>query len=236
MPKLGLISLKILNREDQAARLQNITMTNWIPFPTQLTGETVNLVPLEKEHFAQLETLAKDKRIWEFYAYDGSNPAIFQNIFTTALLEREKGTQFPFVIFHQPENRMIGSTRFLDIQSNHKKLEIGSTWLHPGYWATAVNLECKLLLLTYCFETLHAVRVQLKTDENNTRSRKAIEKIGGQFEGILRNDMIRDNNTRRNSAYYSIIEEEWKDKKSALEKLCQAKKNDNELTSKHVQR
>jgi RimJ/RimL family protein N-acetyltransferase len=70
--------------------------------------------------------------------------------------------------------------------------------------------------LTYCFETLHTLRVQLKTDENNIRSRKAIEKIGGQFEGILRNDMLRDNNTRRNSAYYSIIEDEWEEKKTKL--------------------
>ena len=107
----------------------------------------------------------------------------------------------------------------------HKKLEIGSTWLHPDYWATAINPECKLLLLTYCFEVLQAVRVQLKTDEKNMRSRKAIEKIGGQFEGILRNDMIRDNYTKRNSAYFSIIDDEWKDKKARLIELHNLKLN-----------
>ena len=122
--------------------------------------------------------------------------------------EKEKETQFPFVIYHKVHKKIIGATRFLDIQAQHKKLEIGWTWLHPNYWGTTVNLECKLLLLTYCFEKLNAIRVQFKTDENNIRSRKAIEKIGGKFEGILRNDMLRDNGTKRNSAYYSIIDSE----------------------------
>ena len=119
----------------------------------------------------------------------------------------------------------------MDIFPKHKKLEIGSTWLHPGYWATEINLECKLLLLTYCFEELKAVRVQLKTDENNIRSRKAIEKIGGQFEGVLRNEIIRDNGTKRNSAIYSIIDEEWTAKKERLielftKKMAQRRNNE----------
>jgi RimJ/RimL family protein N-acetyltransferase len=105
----------------------------------------------------------------------------------------------------------------MDIQHKHKKLEIGTTWLHPDHWGTVINFECKLLLLTYAFETLRALRVQFKTDENNIRSRKAIEKVGGRFEGILRNDMLRDNGTRRNSAYFSIIEEEWSGVKKMLE-------------------
>ena len=199
-------------------------MDNWISYPTTLRGQTVDLISLEKEHFAELEALAKDKRIWEFYAYDASDPDKFSSIFNAALIERANGNQFPFVIFHKTDNKIIGSTRFLDIQPKHKKLEIGATWLHPDYWGSEVNLECKLLLLTYCFENLQAIRVQLKTDEHNLRSRKAIEKIGGQFEGILRNDMLRDNNTKRNSAYYSIIDEDWKDKKQKLIMLYQAKK------------
>ncbi len=197
----------------------------WIPNATTLTGETVDLIPLEQKHYTELEALAKDKRIWEFYAYDGSDTGVFANIFNTALIERPKGTLFPFVIVLKSGQKIIGSTRLMDIQSRHKKLEIGSTWLHPDYWATEINLECKLLLLTYCFENLGVVRVQLKTDERNMRSRKAIEKIGGQFEGILRNDMIRDNGTNRNSAYYSIIVEEWAEKKRMLKALYLAKKS-----------
>jgi RimJ/RimL family protein N-acetyltransferase len=191
-------------------------MKNWINHPTTLSGDIVELLPLETEHFAELEALAKDPKIWEFYVFDGTDAVTFMNVFTDALQERALGTRYPFVIFHKEQQKLIGSTHFLDIQPKHRKLEIGSTWLHPDYWATKVNLECKLLLLTHCFETLHTARVQLKTDENNLRSRKAIEKIGGRFEGILRNDMLRDNGTNRNSAYFSIIEAEWAERKVEL--------------------
>ncbi len=183
-----------------------------------LKGNTVELLPLQKSHFAELEILASDKRIWEFYTLDGSQSPRFREAFDIALLEMERGTQFPFVIFHKESNKLIGSTRFLDIQLHNRKLEIGWTWLHPDYWATVVNPECKLLMLTHCFEELDLVRVQFKTDENNLRSRNAIEKVGGQFEGVLRNDMIRDNGTKRNSAYYSIIDSEWPVVKMKLKK------------------
>jgi RimJ/RimL family protein N-acetyltransferase len=197
---------------------------HWIKHPTALAGETVDLLPLDETHFAALAALARDRSIWEFYAVDGADPVKLVNAYATALTERERGNQYPFVIFHKTANKIIGSTRYLDVQPAHRKLEIGWTWLHPEYWATAVNLECKLLLLTHCFETLQASRVQLKTDENNLRSRNAIQKIGGQFEGVLRNDMIRENHTKRNSAYYSLIEEEWPDKKRQLTALYEAKK------------
>lgn len=199
-------------------------MSNWIPSETQLNGEIVDLLPLERTHFSELLQLATEKRIWEFYVFDGTDPKRLLQLLEAALVERENGTQYPFVIYHKAEKRLIGSTRFLDIQSAHRKLEIGWTWLHPDYWATAVNFECKLLLLTYSFEQLKAVRVQLKTDETNLRSRKAIEKIGGKFEGILRNDMLRDNGTHRHSAYYSIIGSEWVALKPELTRMYEAKK------------
>jgi RimJ/RimL family protein N-acetyltransferase len=198
---------------------------NWINHKTFLNGQVIDLIPLEKEHFAELEKLSKDKRIWEFYVMDGTDSEKFLATLNLAITEREKGTQFPFVIYHKQQKKIIGGTRFLDIQPAHKKLEIGWTWLHPDYWATEINFECKLLLLTFCFENLKAVRVQLKTDENNLRSRKAIEKIGGQYEGILRNDKLRDNGTRRNSAYYSILDSEWENLKPKLKRLYEGKKN-----------
>ena len=198
-------------------------MQNWIPHPTSLTSEIVELVPLEKIHFPELIELSKEKRIWEQYVFDGSNSTRLSTVLESALEERENGNQYPFVILLNRKNKLIGCTRFLEIQPQHKKLEIGSTWLHPDYWGTSANAECKLLLLTFCFEILHALRVQLKTDENNIRSRKAIEKIGGRFEGIIRNDMVRDNGTKRNSAIYSILDEEWSDRKHELIKLVQKK-------------
>ena len=200
-------------------------MENWINIVKAITGEVIDLIPLEKNHFEELEKLSKDKRIWEFYVTDYSKSSTMLEALNSALFEKNKGAQFPFIIYHKAEKKIIGSTRFLEVQSIHRKLEIGWTWLHPDYWATEVNLECKLLLLTYCFENLKTTRVQLKTDENNLRSRKAIEKIGGQFEGILRHDMLRENGTNRNSAYYSILDTEWKNVKENLKQLFENKKN-----------
>ncbi len=191
-------------------------MTRWIIYPLTLTGEIVDLISLERHHFPVLELLAKDKRIWEHYVYDGGNSIRLRETLEMGVIEQQNGSQAPLVIVEKSSNKIIGSTRLMDIHQNHKKLEIGTTWIHPDYWGTVINLECKLLLLTFCFEKLGALRVQLKTDENNIRSRKAIEKIGGNFEGILRNDMLRDNNTNRNSAYYSIISREWPVKKEKL--------------------
>ncbi|HYF03084.1 MAG TPA: GNAT family N-acetyltransferase [Patescibacteria group bacterium] len=188
-----------------------------------LRGKHVEVSSLHEEDIETLIALAADKRIWEHYTTDGSNPEKLAASFQTSLSNRYKGIEHPFVIRHHEHGRIIGSTRFLDMRPEHKKLEIGWTWLHPDFWGTTVNLECKLLLLTYCFEELTAIRVQLRTDENNIRSRRAIEKIGGLLEGIIRNDMIRDNGTYRNSAYYSIINNEWANvKRSLFQKLDQA--------------
>jgi RimJ/RimL family protein N-acetyltransferase len=200
-------------------------MSSWVPDPTTLTGKTVDLLPLNPGFFPVLSSIAINKKIWQFFPVDGSKPETFANLLTAAMDAKAIGTQYPFVIFHKTQNKIIGSTRLMDIQKQHRKLEIGSTWLIPEFWGTSVNLECKLLLLTFCFEKLGTSRVFLKTDENNIRSRKAILKIGADFEGILRNDMIRENNTKRNSAYYSFIEEEWKTKKARLKSLLEKQKS-----------
>jgi RimJ/RimL family protein N-acetyltransferase len=190
--------------------------------PTLLHGETVSLIPLEREHFQDLENSAADKKIWQHIPTDCSDPARFLAAYESALAERSAGRQYPFVIFHKALGKIIGSTRYLDIVPQDLKLEIGFTWLEAGFWGTRINPECKLLLLTHAFETLKARRVQLKTDQNNLRSRKAIEKIGCRFEGILRKDKIRDNGTSRNSAYYSIIDEEWNAAKEKIQSLLSA--------------
>lgn len=187
--------------------------------PTSLDGTFVRLLPMTREHFPVLQKLAEDKRIWQFYNFDGSCKEKFLKHLEQSLIEKELGTQIPFVIYHIDHDKIIGSTRYMDIQRAHKKLEIGTTWLHPHYWATVINPECKLLLLHHAFEKMGVQRVQLKTDENNIRSRKAILKIGAQYEGTLRNDMIRDNGTTRNSAYYSILNSEWVQVKMQLKQL-----------------
>ena len=181
----------------------------WIEHPTILKGTFVDLIPLEKEHFDELFIAASDKELWRLIPTDCSERATFQTVYQTALTERETGNQYPFVIKLKSTNQLIGSTRLFEIYPNDKKLEIGWTWITQPYWGTGINLECKLLLLTFCFEILKANRVQLKTKDNNFRSRKAIEKIGGIFEGIFRKDRIQSDGTTRNSAYYSILDNEW---------------------------
>ncbi|GAE65646.1 GNAT family N-acetyltransferase [Chryseobacterium indologenes] len=196
----------------------------WITHPTVLEGTTVELIPLEKEHFEELYEAASDKELWELIPTDCSDKTIFYQNYERALSERENGNQYPFVIRHKETRKLIGSTRFFEIYPSDKKLEIGWTWITKEYWGTTLNLECKLLLLTYCFEILKTNRVQLKTKDTNFRSRKAIEKIGGIFEGILRKDRIQNDGTTRNAAYYSILDDEWEEAKVKIEKQMNAKR------------
>lgn len=181
----------------------------WISYPALLEGTNVDLIPLEKEHFEELYLAASDKDLWELIPTDCSERNTFNENYERALSERETENQYPFVIRHKKTGKLIGSTRFFEIYPADRKLEIGWTWITKEFWGTTINLECKLLLLTYCFEVLKTNRVQLKTKDNNFRSRKAIEKIGGVFEGVLRKDRVLSDGTTRNAAYYSILDDEW---------------------------
>jgi len=190
---------------------------NWIPHPTILEGNNVKLVPLDGKHFETLVELAKQKVIWQNMSIDFSDPAKYLTNLKSAVLMRANGEQYPFTVIDKLTGKIIGSTRLHNIFPEHKRLEIGWTWYDPTYWGTGYNTECKLLLLTFCFETLKTVRVQLQTNEKNRRSRGAIEKIGGKFEGILRKERIMENGTHRNTAIFSLIDEEWRETKTMLE-------------------
>ncbi|ATL45131.1 GNAT family N-acetyltransferase [Elizabethkingia sp. HX WHF] len=190
----------------------------WINHPVILQGTNINLVPLEEKHLEELYTAAADKELWALIPTDCSERDTFYKTYEFAISERTAGNQYPFVIIHKDTNKIIGSTRLFEIYPADKKLEIGWTWITKDYWGTTINLECKLLLLTYCFETLKTNRVQLKTKDTNFRSRKAIEKIGGIFEGILRKDKIVSDGTTRNAAYYSILDDEWEQARTKIQK------------------
>jgi RimJ/RimL family protein N-acetyltransferase len=134
------------------------------------------------------------------------------------LLSRQAlGTDLPFAVVHLESGRAIGSTRYLDIQRQHRGLEIGGTWYGLAYQRTAVNTECKYLLLKHAFEGLGCIRVQLKTDLRNERSQRAIERIGAVREGVLRNHMLLPDGHFRHSVFYSIIASEWPAVKARLE-------------------
>ena len=119
---------------------------HWIPEGTLLNGELVTLIPLNQSHFDELALLAGDNRIWEHIPVDMGNTANCIKAFNTALINHQNETEYPFIIYHKAEQKIIGSTRLMEISQPNKKLEIGWTWLHPDYWATAINLDCKLAL------------------------------------------------------------------------------------------
>jgi len=191
---------------------------NWIQHPVILEGERVRLVPLDSAHFDELVQVAAQEQIWERMSINGADKDRITQHLKTALLRRAVGEQYPFTIIDKVHNKIIGSTMFHNIFPEHRKLEIGWTWYDPAYWRTGHNRECKLLLLTYCFEVLNTVRVQLQTDENNERSRTAILGIGATFEGTMRKERIRANGAYRNTAMYSIIDDEWAEVKAKLQK------------------
>ncbi len=191
-------------------------MMNWIQHPVTLEGEKVKLIPLESAHFGDLVNVARQERIWEHISINGAESDRLLQHLRSAVLKRGTGEQYPFTIIDRQNDAIIGCTLFHNIYPEHRKLEIGWTWYDPAYWRTGYNRECKLLLLTHCFENLKTVRVQLQTDENNARSRTAILGIGATFEGILRSERIRGNGTIRNTVMYSIIESEWPGVKQLL--------------------
>jgi RimJ/RimL family protein N-acetyltransferase len=198
-------------------------MTDWITHPVIMKGEIVRLLPLEEIHFDSLIEASQDKIIWTYMGIDGTEKSHLRMALEESLTLRDKKEQYPFVIVDTKTNKIIGSTRFIKLTPEHRKLEIGWTWIHPAYWSKGYNEECKLLQMTYCFEVLKTIRVEILTWDKNVRSRKAIERIGGKFEGILRNNIIRKE-IIRNTAVFSVIESEWEETKMNLIQLLQSKK------------
>lgn len=175
----------------------------------ELTGTRSKLIPMEESHAEELFEVSRDPNIWAYMPMDVQTLDDMKQLIENALRAREDGSALPFVIVDRNTDKIVGSTRFLDISVPNRGLEIGWTWLSPSVWRTRINTECKYLLLAHCFETLKAIRVQLKTDERNVRSQKAIERLGASKEGTLRNHRILGDGFYRNSVYYSILDTEW---------------------------
>lgn len=185
----------------------------------QLQNQIVTLKPMEIDDIDEIFSVACYKEIWTHMSIAVEQKEDVINYVNAALQAKETGAEFPFVILDSKTNRIIGSTRLMDIHKNHKRGEIGFTWLTPDYWRTAINTNCKYLLLTYCFEILGWHRVQIKTDHENFRSQKAIERIGATKEGVLRHHMIRKDGSIRHTVMYSITSDEWRDVKKHIEGL-----------------
>lgn len=186
--------------------------------PVTLEGTHVRMEPLSLAHHDQLCAVGFDDTIWRWNPRPPIRTAEDMRRYIEIALQRQAdGTALPFATIERASGRAIGSTRFADIDIENRRLEIGYTWIAPAWQRTAVNTEAKYLLLRHAFETLGCVRVELKTDSLNERSRNAILRIGAKEEGIFRNHMVTHSGRLRHSVYFSIIDSEWPAAKAALE-------------------
>lgn len=202
------------NMESAKFLLNNLKNTS-----IELLGTRVKLAPLEEAHTERLFKAGQNPEIWSYMPMKIEALEEMAQLVQGALLAKEKGAEFPFVIIDQEKDQIVGSTRFLDISVPNQHLEIGWTWLTPEVWRTKINTEAKYLLLRYCFEELSTIRVQLKTDGRNHRSQLAIERIGAKREGTLRRNRVMYDGYVRDTVYFSILKEEWPEVKQHLENI-----------------
>ena len=186
--------------------------------PITLEGDIVRLEPLALRHVDDLAAVAFDPDLWRWVPTQVTNRDELEAYIEEALDEQARGVSLPFAVIEKRGGRAIGSTRYGAISRGDRRLEIGWTWYARALHRTGVNTESKLLLLRHAFETLGAIRVELKTDVLNERSRAAILRLGAQQEGIFRNHRIVPGTGRiRDTVYFSVIDREWPAVKARLE-------------------
>ncbi len=188
-----------------------------IVMPVTLEGAHVRLEPLAKTHLEGLAAVGLDEELWRWIPTSVRTQEEMAGYIETALGEQERGVSLPFAIVEKATGRTIGSTRYGNIDRTHHRVEIGWTWVAREWQRTAINTEAKYLLLKHAFETLGCMRVELKTDSLNERSRAAILRLGAREEGIFRNHMITASGRIRHTVYFSIINSEWPAVKARLE-------------------
>ena len=186
--------------------------------PVILQGKHVRLEPLSEVHVPGLAAIGMNDDIWRWmpYGFMRSEADIRQWV-RNLLAQIPGGSLMPFAVIQLASGRAAGATRYMDIHPKDYALEIGGTWYGAEFQRSAVNTEAKYLLLRHAFEELKCIRVQLKTDLRNECSQKAIERIGAQREGVLRNSLIMPDGYYRSSVYYSILDNEWPAVKARLE-------------------
>lgn len=174
-----------------------------------LTGTHVRLEPLTREHIPALTVIGLDAALWQWTIARVRTPQDMADYVEVALNEQAQGRALPFAMVEPETARTVGCTRFGSIERSHRRVEIGWTWIAPAWQRTAVNTEAKYLMLRHAFDVLDCVRVELKTDALNERSRNAIRRLGAAEEGVLRSHMITQDGRVRDTVYYSILAREW---------------------------
>jgi len=180
----------------------------WI-VPTTLPGVHAALVPLSAAHQDQLVEAAKDGELWKLWYTSVPSPDGMRSEIERRLDLQTKGSMLPFTVIEKSAGLAVGMTTYMNIDAANRRLEIGSTWYRARVQRTAINTECKLLLLTHAFETLNCIAVEFRTSFFNQASRRGIERLGAKLDGILRNHMIHSDGSLRDTCVYSIVAGEW---------------------------
>lgn len=191
----------------------------WKDLATVLEGHVVRLEPLGWHHEKGLFEAAREPEIWRWLPQDASRDrAVFRRWLEGAIVASRAGREAAFATVDARTGEPIGSTRYLALRPEHKGLEIGWTWLAPSAWGTGANVEAKLLMLGHAFGSLDCMRVEFKTDARNERSRGALSALPARFEGIFRKHrLLLEGQEIRDSAYYSIVDDEWPEVEVALQ-------------------
>jgi len=187
--------------------------------PVTLHGNSVTLEPLSPKHLDGLGEVGLDPELWKITMTLIRTRDEMKAYIETALSWHEQKTALPFAIIEKKSAKIVGSTRFANIDHANRRAEIGWTWIARPWQRSAINTEAKYLLLTHAFERMGCIRVEFKTDSINQQSRNALLRIGAREEGILRNHMITPTGRIRHSVYYSITGEEWADVKQKLSEM-----------------
>jgi N-acetyltransferase len=184
-----------------------------------LDGQTVRLLPITPDHWQSLWEVAREsaEHIFRWIPYPMRSADDFQAFVSKALAEQERGESVVFVTTEKSSGQVVGSTRFMNIDRANRRVEIGSTWIAPAWQRTKVNTEAKFLMLRHAFEHWKCIRVELKTDALNQKSRNAILRLGAREEGTFRRHLITFTGRVRDTVYFSIVEEEWPAVKAQLE-------------------
>ena len=185
--------------------------------PITLEGSHVRLEPLSETHHEALCAVGLDPVLWKWNTIQVLEPGQMMEVIRAQLSDQAKGTAIPFATVERASQKVVGATRFMNIDAPNKRLEIGSTWIARPWQRTAINTEAKYLMMRHAFEKLGCNRVEWKTDSLNTQSRNAILRLGAKEEGILRNHMVTWSGRLRHSVYYSVIASEWPEVKAHLE-------------------
>lgn len=184
-----------------------------------LKGRYVRLEPLTQDHHARLSEIGRDPSLWRWTNSAIASAGQMRAYIDSAIAERDAGVSVPFATIDLPSGLAVGCTRFMNIAREHKRVEIGSTWIAPPWQRTVLNTEAKFLMLEHAFDCWGCNRVELKTSCLNEKSRAAITRIGALEEGTLRRHMLNQDGTVRDTVYFSIIAEEWPTVKNRLQKL-----------------